>query len=67
MNDRCPGTNEPEVGQRRSWKRRFRSLVEILLALGMATDQLALLILSPLGVAADPLRSVKAAGTLSGA
>ena len=50
--------NHPEVGPRGSWKRRFRSLVEILLALGIATDQLALLILSPLGVAADPLRSV---------
>jgi len=54
----------PEAA-RRSWKRRFRSLVEILLALGIATDQLALLILSPLGDAANPLRSVKTLAAFS--
>jgi len=58
-----PSMKDPEGGPRRTWKRRIGSLVEILLALGIATDQLALLILSPLGIATDPLRSVK---TLAG-
>jgi membrane protease YdiL (CAAX protease family) len=65
MTDRHPSRppdGEP-VARTRSWKRRLRCLVEILLALGIATDQLALLLLSPLGVAANPLRSVQ---TLAG-
>src|SRR5206468_4876293 len=55
----APRMKAPEAGPRRSWKRRFRCFVEMLLALGIATDQLALLILSPLRDAANPLRSVK--------
>jgi membrane protease YdiL (CAAX protease family) len=43
-----------------SWKRRFLCLVEILLALGIVTDWMALVLLPLLGLAADPLGSVRA-------
>ena len=44
----------------RSWKSRGLALLEILLALGLLTDSLAIALLAPFGSVSNPLSSVKA-------